>query len=368
MRLPLKESGTAKDIDKLQAQEMVDYAYAHGVNYFDTAWMYHDEFSEPFIGEALSKYDRKTFNLATKLPLMFLKTEADVERFFNAQIEKCKVDYFDFYLLHNICESHLEIAERCRAYEQIKEKQKQGKIRHFGFSFHDRPELLEKVLDKYEFDFVQIQLNYMDWEQQRAQEQYKILSERGIPVIVMEPVHGGALAKLSPGALDVFKAADPNASPASWALRFAATLLGVMTVLSGMSTPDQMHDNIATFEHFKSLTAEDYKVIDNALAAYRVSGTVPCTNCRYCMDCPAGVDIPKALAIYNTYLREKAEKHPMVDMHFDMQYRILGEDHQAKHCVKCNQCAERCPQHIEIPCWMDVINELNEQRQKAAGK
>jgi predicted aldo/keto reductase-like oxidoreductase len=364
MRLPLKEGG-GQEIDKVRAQEMVDRAISGGINYFDTAYMYHEGKSEPFAGEALAKHDRKSFNLATKMPLSFIKTATDVERIFQEQLQKCRVEYFDFYLLHNINQDNLKVAEACRVYEQLEEKQGQGKIRRLGFSFHDRPELLDAVTKKYDWDFAQIQLNYLDWELQNAKEQYQILESRGIPVIIMEPVRGGTLASLCEESVALFKAADPGVSPASWALRFAASLPGVITVLSGMSNLDQMRDNIATMEHFTPLNPEEYRVIEKALTALRRSGTVPCTACRYCMDCPEGIDIPKALVIYNNYLLARANKHPMAGFLFDGEYKILGEEKQAHHCIQCNQCSSRCPQHIDIPRWMRLINELHEERKSA---
>jgi predicted aldo/keto reductase-like oxidoreductase len=364
MRLPLKEGGS-QEIDTPKGIEMVDYAIQHGVNYFDSAWMYHAGNSELFAGTALSAYDREKFYLATKMPLMFLKTKDDVERIFNEQLKKCKVDYFDFYLLHNISRDHLKIAEACKTYEQLEKKKEQGLIRPLGFSIHDRPELLKEVTARYDWDFAQIQLNYLDWEQQQAKEQYEILSGKNIPVNVMEPVRGGALAKLSGKAIEILKAADPAASPASWAIRFAASLPGVQTVLSGMTDLDQVKDNVATLENFKSLNEKEYKVIAEALTAYKASGAVPCTGCRYCMDCPAGVDIPRVLSVYNNYLANKAENNPMHGFLFDMEYKILGADKQASLCVKCGQCESRCPQHIEISRLMEEINSLYESRKSA---
>ncbi|MDR1899963.1 MAG: aldo/keto reductase [Treponema sp.] len=364
MRLPLKEGG-GQEIDKVRAQEMVDYAISRGINYFDTAHMYHEGMSEPFTGEALSKHDRGRFNLATKMPLAFIKSAADVERIFQEQLEKCRVEYFDFYLLHNINQEHLAVAEACGVYEQLKEKQWQGKIRHLGFSFHDRPDLLDTVTRRYDWDFAQIQLNYLDWELQNAKEQYHILESRGIPVVVMEPVRGGALASLCEESLAIFRAAAPEASPASWALRFAASLPGVMTVLSGMSSLDQMRDNVETMERFKPLGPEEYRVIEKALAAFRRSATVPCTACRYCMDCPEGIDIPKVLGIYNNYLMAEANRHPMSGFLFDMEYKILGEEKQARHCAECGQCSGRCPQRIDVPRWMGLIDGLYNERKSA---
>jgi predicted aldo/keto reductase-like oxidoreductase len=356
MRLPLK-SGSS-EIDKVQAQAMVDYAIAHGINYFDTAYMYHEGQSELFIGEALKKYPRNNFNLVSKMPTMFIKSEADVSRIFEEQLRKCRVDYFDFYLIHNLGEAHLRIMESHKVYEIVKEKQKEGKIRHLGFSFHDRPEILSGIVNKYEWEFAQIQLNYMDWELQDAERQYRILQDKGLPVVVMEPVRGGALASLNNESVKIFKEANPQASTASWAVRYAASLPGVLTVLSGMSDLTQMQDNISTVEHFKPLNKDEYSVIEKALVAYRKSAVIPCTACRYCMDCLQGIDIPKVFAIYNNYCAGIANKRSMNEFVFDMEYSILGEKRQAQHCIGCNQCVEQCPQKIDIPYWMEMINNI----------
>jgi predicted aldo/keto reductase-like oxidoreductase len=359
MRLPCI-SGEG-DIDKPKSFEMVDYAIANGINYFDTAWLYHEGQSEFFAGEALSRHDRQSYKLASKMPLVTIKTEADVEQIFTEQLKRCKTSYFDFYLLHNICEANLKAAESCKAYEQLREKQKKGYIGRLGFSFHDQPGLLKKVVESYDFDFAQIQLNYLDWELQNAKEQYKILSDRNIPVNIMEPVRGGSLVKLCDESLRIFREADPSASPASWAIRYAASLPSVQVVLSGMSNMDQLKDNIAVMSPLKPLSEAEYAVIEKALAAYRKAAAVPCTGCRYCMDCPSGVEIPKTLSLYNNYQIAVANKHPAPDFFFRMEYGLLHKEQQASNCVSCGQCSERCPQHIDIPLWMKKIQELQKQ-------
>jgi predicted aldo/keto reductase-like oxidoreductase len=256
----------------------------------------------------------------------------------------------------------VKVVRDCRVYEQLLEKKEAGFIKYLGFSFHDRPELLQKIVDEHEFDFAQIQLNYFDWELQDAKRQYEILAEKNIPVTVMEPVRGGALATLCPESVRIFKEADPAASPASWALRYAASLPAVQVVLSGMTTMEQLKDNIATMSPFKPLTDTERTVIDAALTAYRKAAAVPCTSCRYCMDCPSGAEIPKILAIYNNYARASAEKHLMADFLFKMEYGLLQEEEQAKNCISCGLCKERCPQHIDIPHWMKEAARLYEQQ------
>jgi predicted aldo/keto reductase-like oxidoreductase len=350
MRLPLLKEG-GPEIDAKAAEAMIDYALGHGVNYFDTAHPYHAGLSEPFVGEALSKYPRDSFNLATKMPTWLIESQADVHDIFAGQLKKCLVEYFDYYLVHNIGADTLRKVEEHDIYGILREKKREGKIRRLGFSFHAAPEILQKAVDGYEWDFAQIQLNYLDWELQDAKRQYEILAAKGIPTVVMEPVRGGALAKLCPQALDVLRAADPGASAASWALRYAASLPNVLTVLSGMSNLEQVKDNVATMENFKLLASEDYAVIEKALFAYRLSGTIPCTACGYCMDCPFGVNIPKVFAIYNNYRTTNS------DMLFMLEYRVLGDSGQAANCKKCGKCQPLCPQGIEIAQWLDTINQ-----------
>jgi predicted aldo/keto reductase-like oxidoreductase len=282
-----------------------------------------------------------------------------VETIFEEQLKKCRVEYFDYYLLHSINRGHLKNIEDFKVYEKLKEKQRQGKIRRLGFSFHDSPEVLAKVVAAYDWEFAQIQLNYLDWDQQHAKEQYAILESNGIPVNVMEPVRGGALADLGSEAAAIFKAADPGASIPSWAIRFAASLPGVQVVLSGMTAMEQVEDNVATMENFRPLSEADREVITKAVLAYRTAGAVPCTGCRYCMDCPQGVDIPQNLAAYNGYLYKKERNVPGYNFGFSMEYSRIDEEKQAHNCVGCRQCEEKCPQHIEISRQMELIQEAH---------
>ncbi|MEG2288414.1 MAG: aldo/keto reductase [Clostridium sp.] len=351
MRLPLVE-GSTTDIDYIKAEEIVDYAYSNGINYFDTAYPYHGGQSEKFVGQALKKYPRGSFNLVTKLPIWIIKEEADLERIFNEQLANCQTDYFDFYLCHAIDAAKFKTIKDLNIYEFLCKKKAEGKIRYIGFSFHDVPSVLEEIADAYPWDFAQIQLNYLDWELYKSKEQYEILAEREIPCIIMEPVRGGALANPCEKSNEIFKAARPDMSIASWAIRYAATLPNVLTVLSGMSNMEQIQDNVATMSNFEPLTVEDYKVVDAALDAYKKNNTIPCTGCRYCMDCPIGVDIPEVFKIYNDYAISKYKGV------FKKQYLSLPEMARAHNCISCGACMNQCPQSFDIPEKMKIIADF----------
>jgi predicted aldo/keto reductase-like oxidoreductase len=350
MRLPVK--GGPDDIDREAVLAMVDRAIEGGVNYFDTAWMYHGGQSEVMAGEALSRHRRDSYLLATKMPLMMLKSKEDVDRIFNEQLRKCRTDYFDFYLCHNVQELTIGAIDGYGVYDYLVRKREEGAIRHLGFSFHDRADTLRKALDAHDYEFVQIQLNYNDWDNLDSKTLYEILTERKIPVVVMEPVQGGTLAKLSEEAVSILRAADPKASPASWALRFAASLPNVQVVLSGMGEMGQLLDNLATFSPLRPLSEADRGVIKDALFAFRKAANVPCTACRYCMDCPEGVEIPRNLAIFNDYGRLQLSNPPMADFRYQMDAALLPGKQGADSCVSCGNCLTLCPQHIDIPHWL----------------
>lgn len=354
MRLP-KVDPEKEDIDYEKAQEIIDYAYANGVNYFDTAYGYHGGQSELFVGQALKKYPRESFFLASKMPIWCVKEKGDVERIFNEQLKKCQTDYFDFYLFHSQNAANFQKCQEFGVYEFLSQMKAEGKIRRLGFSFHDTPEVLRYVCDTYPWDFAQIQLNYLDWEMQDAKTQYQILNDREIPVIVMEPVRGGVLASPCEAADILFREERPDKSVASWAIRFAASLPGVLTVLSGMSNMEQVRDNVDTMTRFEPLTDREREVIDEALEAYRKKDTVPCTGCRYCMDCPFGVDIPKMFSLYNHYVLDRDGEDYLE------AYEAQPESERADQCQACGACMEKCPQHIRIPDQMVTIRETVEK-------
>ncbi len=348
MRFPT-EGGPGTPVDVAAAAHLVDRALGGGVNYFDTAYMYHEGTSEEILGCLLSRHPRSSYYLADKLPIWRAETAQDVDRIFNEQLERCQTDYFDFYLAHALDQDHYPKFETLGAYEILKKKKAQGKIRHLGFSFHDTPALLGQILSDHPWDFAQIQLNYLDWTLQDAKAQYEAITALGLPVVIMEPVRGGALATLSQEAQSVLTAAAPGRSVASWAIRYAASLPGVMTVLSGMSNMVQLEDNLSTMSPFDPLSDGERTVLAQALAAYLAAGTVPCTGCRYCMDCPLGVDIPKHFAMYNQFKLDGRASH------LTGTYDYLGAKHQATRCVRCGACAPLCPQHIAIPDRLEEV-------------
>lgn len=367
MRLP-RLFADRQDIDYEAAQKLIDYAYEHGVNYFDTAYPYHERMSETFVGKALKNYPRESFFLADKMPGWLIRKPEDGERIFEEQLKKCQVDYFDFYLCHAIekVDSFIRVYEETGILKYLQKQKEAGRIRHLGFSFHGLPDQLELLADRHPWDFAQLQLNYYDWDFQDAKRQYRILEERGIPCIVMEPVRGGSLNTLCRESINILKAAEPESSTASWAIRFAASLPNVLTVLSGMSSMEQVADNVKTMTDFRPLQEKDYDTLKRAVQEYIQAGTIPCTGCRYCMDCPAGVDIPKVFAVYN---KCASAKHLPVSFGsrsandenaeiFAAAYKAIPEENRANHCVDCKKCMQHCPQKIQIPDRMADIARM----------
>ena len=340
MRFPVTAEGK---INEAEAEKMLDKAYAAGVTYFDTAYAYHDGASESFVGKVMKKYDRSTFCFATKMPPWAVESLDDAKRVFATQLERLQTDYVDFYLLHAMNKSEwkkmldLGIVEYC---EELKE---QGKIRNFGFSFHDDYETFEQIITYRDWDFCQIQLNYMDMEEQAGKKGYDLTEKLGIPLVIMEPVRGGSLAKFSDDINAKFTAMDPNASIASFALRFVASMPNVKVVLSGMSSMEQVEDNLNTFNNFKPLTDAEYAGIEDVVNTLRSRIKSPCTGCRYCMPCPAGVDIPANFNAWNNL--HMYQSYDVVSWAWENN---IGDKCQAKNCIECGKCEKVCPQHISI--------------------
>ena len=352
MRLPLTDPNDDGSIDIELLKQMVDSFLEQGFTYFDTAWMYCGGRSEEAAGEALVKrHPRDSFTLTTKLPAYLLRSEEDREKVFQEQLRRTGAGYFDYYWLHDVNSHSIRTFDRLKCWDFVKEKKEQGLVRHIGFSFHDGPELLDRVLTEHpEFEYVQLQLNYLDWDSLGVQSHacYDVATQHGKPVIVMEPVKGGTLAKVPAPAEALLKAREPELSVPSWGIRFAASLPGVMVVLSGMSTVEQMEDNISYMEHFKPLTAEEQALTKRVARIINDQIAVPCTGCSYCTEgCPIQIPIPKYFSLYNEDMREDlAEKGWTINFsYYDNLTECFGK---AKDCIACGQCEGVCPQHLPI--------------------
>ena len=342
MRLPQLADGT---IDEEQVRQMTRLAIDHGVNYFDTAWPYHGGQSERVMGRVLKDYPREAFFLATKYPGHQIAEKYDPAEIFEKQLEKCGVEYFDFYLLHNVNENSIRtyLDPQWGILEYFREQKRLGRIRHLGFSTHGSVQMMEQFLDVCgaDMEFCQIQLNYLDWTLQDAKGKYELLTSRGIPVWVMEPVRGGKLANLGEEDAAALKAKRPEESVPAWCFRFLQELPNVTMILSGMSNLAQMEDNLKTFSAPAPLSAEEQALLQTI--AEKLKNAVPCTACRYCCDgCPAKLDIPLLLSIYND-LRCDAGGSVIATM------RVEALEHQPAECVNCGQCTAACPQNIDVP-------------------
>ena len=344
MRLPVIGGDDAR-VDEDAAAEMVDYAMAHGVNYYDTAWGYHNGNSETVIGQALRKYPRESYYLATKFPGYDLANMPKVREIFPKQLEKCGVDYFDFYLFHNVCEMNIDayLDPRYGILDYLLEQKNQGRIRHLGFSAHGSYEVMKRFLDAYgsHMEFCQIQLNYVDWNFQDAKDKVELLRRHNLPVWVMEPLRGGRLASLSQADAAALKALRPEEPVPAWAFRFLQTIPGVTVVLSGMSDFEQMKRNIQTFETTEPLKETEWDALLK-IADHMTNG-VPCTACHYCTShCPKGLDIPSLLKLYN--------EHTFTGGGFlaPMALQALPEDKRPSACIGCRSCEAVCPQQIKI--------------------
>ncbi len=351
MRLPLTDPVDTTAIDYETVNKMVDSFMARGFIHFDTAAPYHKMTSEIAVRECLVKrYPRESFTLTNKLSLFMVEKE-ELEPFFAGQLERCGVDYFDYYWLHAMSAERARKAEELHAFEFVKEKKAQGKIRHIGLSFHDSAEVLDQILtDHPEMEYVQLQINYLDWEDPEVQSRkcYEVCRKHGKPVMVMEPVKGGVLASLVPEAEALLKKADPKASLASWAIRFAASLDNVCMVLSGMSTPEQMEDNLSYMEELKPLTPEEVKLLEQVVEVIHAKATISCTACRYCVEgCPMGIAIPDYFSLMND-LSKFGETR--LERNKQSYARFTGEGGKglASACVGCGQCEGQCPQHLPI--------------------
>lgn len=354
MRFPTVEENGERVVDLGLTEKMIDTAVGCGVNYFDTAWPYHGGMSERILGKILSKYPRESYYLADKYPGHQIMSEYKPAEIFEEQLKKCGVDYFDFYLLHNVCESSVDtyLDPKWGIVDYFLEQKREGRIRHLGFSTHAAPETLERFLDAVgdKMEFCQIQLNYLDYTLQRADEKCKLLSSRGIPIWVMEPVRGGKLANLPSLAEAHLKKRRSDESAASWGFRWLHTIPEITVILSGMSDMAQVEDNLRTFSGGEPLSTEECNLLLEIAEGMKQS--VPCTSCRYCVDgCPAGLDIPALLGIYN-----ELKFSPTVNV--GMRVEFLPEEKKASACIKCGKCMKICPQKIEIPKTLASLSEM----------
>ncbi len=345
MRLPTI-NGNDAEIDEKAAEEMVSYAMEQGINYYDTAWGYHSGNSETVMGKILKKYPRESYYLATKFPGYDLSNMPKVEEIFEKQLEKCGVEYFDFYLFHNVCEMNIDayLDEQYGIYTYLMEQKKKGRIKHLGFSAHGSCEVMKRFLDAYgaDMEFGQIQMNYLDWTFQDAKAKTELLASYHIPVWVMEPLRGGRLATLSEKYEQILKELRPQETIPAWAFRFLQTIPGVTVVLSGMSNFEQLKENIETFGTDSPLNQKEMDaVLSNAKDM--IDSVLPCTACRYCTShCPKGLDIPKLLALYN--------EHNFTGGGFiaPMALMAVAQDKQPAACIGCRSCEKVCPQQIKI--------------------
>lgn len=360
MRLPITDENNQTSVDFRQFCNMVDSFLEQGFTYFDTAYMYHDFKSEEFVKEALvRRHPRKSFTLATKMPTMFLKKEEDLERIFNEQLEKCGVEYFDYYLLHNLNAVNYPVAEKLNAFDFVVKKKAEGKIKHIGFSFHDGAELLDEILTKHpETEFVQLQINYLDWDSQGIQSGmcYDVAVKHNKPVVVMEPIKGGTLINIPDEAKKLLRETDPNMSVASWAIRFAASLENVMVVLSGMSDFQQLKDNTSYMKDFVPFNQKEKQVIESVTNIIKSSIAIPCTACRYCVKgCPKNIPIPTYFGLYNEEMRmNKKVLFSPQSVYYGNYIKNYGK---ASDCIGCHQCEKSCPQHIKI---VDMLKKVAE--------
>ncbi len=358
MRLPVIDGDDSR-IDKEAAKQMVAYAMEHGVNYYDTAWGYHSGRSESVMGGLLSEYPRERFYLATKFPGYDLSNMGKVREIFERQLEKCRVDYFDFYLFHNVCEMNIDayLNPEYGIYDYLTEQKKNGRIRHLGFSAHGSYDVMKRFLEAYgpQMEFCQIQLNYLDWSFQDAKAKTELLKEYHIPVWVMEPLRGGRLASLPEEHEQTLKALRPDESVPAWAFRFLQSVEGVTVTLSGMSNLEQMKENIRTFEDERPLNEKEMSALLRIADEMLGRKTLPCTSCHYCVShCPKGLNIPELLSLYN--------EHCFTEGGFlaPMALAALPDEKKPSACIGCRSCEAVCPQQIKISEAMaDFVKKIS---------
>lgn len=355
MRLPVTEDG---QVDREAAISMIRHSIDEGINYVDTAYMYHDGKSEKIVGQALKDGYREKVLLADKMPVWLAKDEEAMRSIFDEQFARLEVDVIDMYLVHNVTVPVWKRAQKFHLMDFLEEKRAEGKIRHIGFSFHDQLSLFKEVIDSYPWDFCQIQLNYMDKEFQAGEEGLHYAAEKGIPVIIMEPLKGGKLTDtLPPSVKALWKQAEIQRTPAEWALRWVANHSEILTILSGMSAPEQLEENLRILSQAKpnSLTEKELSIIDQVSSEYNRLIQYSCTSCKYCMPCPKKIDIPTAIRFYNEWFLY--EGNPKIKADYP---NWLVKDRQPGDCIACKACEDHCPQHLPISEIMKKTAEIFE--------
>ncbi len=356
MRLPLTEKGNDESVDKKYSSEMFDSFLSDGFTYFDTAYMYHKGMSERVVGELLcSTHKRESFLLATKMPVGMLKTKGDTDRVFCDQKQKCQTEYFDYYLLHCLDKGNYKKALKFGVFDYLKEKKENGEIKKLGFSFHDTADVLDKILtEQPQMEFVQLQINYLDWEDIKVQSRrcYEVARKHGKDIIVMEPVKGGRLANVPAEAKEYLQKNKPGVSPACFALGFCASLEGVILVLSGMSDRHQLKENMAYFNTAEPFGKKDFEIAKKMADLIKNENLIDCTACQYCVEgCPKKIDIPKYFAVYNDAVKGKITSK--------RKYRSLSKKSTpVSECIACGKCENTCPQKI------DIIEKLKKVKEK----
>ncbi len=360
MRLPLFDESDMKNVDYEKAYEMIKLFVDSGFSYFDTGYMYHNFYSENVLRDLLVKrFPRESFQIADKLPVFSIKNAEAVQLIFDEQLRRLGIDYFDYYLLHSVSREFYEpMCEAFGCFEFIAEKKREGKIREIGFSYHDDAELLDRILTEHpEVDFVQLQINYIDWENEKIQSRknYETARRHGKKIVIMEPVKGGTLVNVPDEVVHLFKDYAPDRSVASWALRYAASLEGVFMTLSGMGNMEQLCDNIATMGNFTPLNSDELQIIGKATEIINNAIAVPCTSCGYCVEtgCPVNVNIPKYFELYNA---SKTCRMSVGDIRH--RYKKLGESFGTpSDCISCGKCEKACPQHLKVREYLAEVAE-----------